>query len=303
MLNKAGSKAWFVACHLILMFSAPWVIAEGKVKDQLAEVKKTKILRVNDTSEMSNVFSKNGLTLKTIKQDKTVARIFVDAIPADLHQRAVTSYKELYILLLLPNVMAVNESILLQRHKLLGLINKKEISSAEKSWLQQLKADYRGEGLQLEALLQRVDIIPPSLAIAQSINETAWGSSRFAQHGNALFGQHLPKNSQGDFIQARGANVKMAAFSTPLEAVRSYMHNLNTSRAYIDLRRKRQALRLKSKRISATELAQSLLHYSERGQVYVDSLTSLIRSNHLAELDNLTLLPLSTASPIQLKFK
>ena len=50
------------------------------IENLVNEVKKTKILRENDTSEMSNVFSKNGLTLKPIKQGKTDARIFVDAI-------------------------------------------------------------------------------------------------------------------------------------------------------------------------------------------------------------------------------
>ena len=34
-----------------------------------------------------------------------------------------------------------------------------------------------------------MDEIPVSLAIAQAAKETGWGSSRFAQEGNALFGQ------------------------------------------------------------------------------------------------------------------
>ena len=34
-----------------------------------------------------------------------------------------------------------------------------------------------------------MDIIPPSMAIAQAAKETGWGTSRFALEGNALFGQ------------------------------------------------------------------------------------------------------------------
>ena len=34
-----------------------------------------------------------------------------------------------------------------------------------------------------------MDEIPVSLAIAQAAKETGWGTSRFAQEGNALFGQ------------------------------------------------------------------------------------------------------------------
>ena len=34
-----------------------------------------------------------------------------------------------------------------------------------------------------------MDEVPVSLAIAQAAKETGWGTSRFAQEGNALFGQ------------------------------------------------------------------------------------------------------------------
>ena len=38
-------------------------------------------------------------------------------------------------------------------------------------------------------LLNRIDIVPPALALAQSIEESGWGTSRFALLGNAVFGQ------------------------------------------------------------------------------------------------------------------
>ena len=41
----------------------------------------------------------------------------------------------------------------------------------------------------LSSLKIRMDEIPVSLAIAQAAKETGWGTSRFAQEGNALFGQ------------------------------------------------------------------------------------------------------------------
>ena len=41
----------------------------------------------------------------------------------------------------------------------------------------------------LAELLMRVDIVPPSLALAQAADESGWGTSRFAEQGNSLFGQ------------------------------------------------------------------------------------------------------------------
>ncbi|MEQ8603605.1 MAG: glucosaminidase domain-containing protein [Marivibrio sp.] len=40
-----------------------------------------------------------------------------------------------------------------------------------------------------EALLRRVDTIPPALALAQAASESNWGQSRFAQEGANFFGQ------------------------------------------------------------------------------------------------------------------
>ena len=41
----------------------------------------------------------------------------------------------------------------------------------------------------LDELLIKVDKVPVSLALAQAAIESGWGTSRFAQEGNALFGQ------------------------------------------------------------------------------------------------------------------
>ena len=39
-----------------------------------------------------------------------------------------------------------------------------------------------------QELMFRVDSIPVTLALAQAIVESGWGTSRFARQGNALFG-------------------------------------------------------------------------------------------------------------------
>ena len=50
----------------------------------------------------------------------------------------------------------------------------------------------------LDALLIKVDTIPVSLALAQAVIESGWGTSRFAYEGNALFGQYVwGKNNVG----------------------------------------------------------------------------------------------------------
>ena len=41
----------------------------------------------------------------------------------------------------------------------------------------------------MSELKRRMDIIPVSIALAQAVKESGWGTSRFALEGNAIFGQ------------------------------------------------------------------------------------------------------------------
>ena len=61
--------------------------------------------------------------------------------------------------------------------------------------------------------------------------------------------------------------------------MRGYFLNLSTHPAYEGFRKIRAELRKNGKPLSSLALADGLVSYSERGQEYVDSLKSLIRSN------------------------
>ena len=82
-------------------------------------------------------------------------------------------------------------------------------------------------------LMNKINSIPISLILAQSIIESGWGASRFAQEGNALFGQWTWKTDDG--IKPKGnlhANFSVKNFDSLLESVNSYILNLNTHQAY-----------------------------------------------------------------------
>ena len=85
---------------------------------------------------------------------------------------------------------------------------------------------------------------PVSLAIAQAAKETGWGTSRFAQDGNALFGQWTwsgeglrPKEAK------EGEDHKVMKFNILQASVRAYQRNLNTHSTYKDFRKARAKLR------------------------------------------------------------
>ena len=133
----------------------------------------------------------------------------------------------------------------------------------------------------IEELLYRLDEIPAGLAIGQAAYESGWGTSRFTIEGNALFGQWTYGGEGMAPKQQRKAlgDHKIAAFTWPFDSVRGYFVNLSTHPAYEDFRKIRAELRKGGKPLDSLALADGLIHYSERGQDYVDSLKILIRSN------------------------
>ncbi|MEM9158516.1 MAG: glucosaminidase domain-containing protein, partial [Verrucomicrobiota bacterium] len=78
-------------------------------------------------------------------------------------------------------------------------------------------------------LLSRVDVIPPSLALAQAAVESGWGTSRFAREGNNLFGMWCYQPGCG-IVPARrpaGATHEVTRYASPRESFEAYIHNLN----------------------------------------------------------------------------
>ena len=132
-------------------------------------------------------------------------------------------------------------------------------------------------------LKKRVDQIPESLVLAQAAIESAWGTSRFARQGNNLFGQWCFTDGCGIVPQARATNAshEVRRFNSPAGSVRSYMHNLNSHRAYAKVRSQRAAQRSRNEPLSGCYLAEGLESYSEKGAKYVGMVKSMIRINKL----------------------
>lgn len=185
--------------------------------------------------------------------------------------------------------LEVNEDILKQRQRLLNLDMEKPLSADDREWLEQIMAHYKvsrqGSPFssdQIAELHIRVDIIPPSLTLVQSAIESAWGSSRFAREGNALFGQWT---TSGQGIKAEESNAWLAAFSTPHESVAAYCLNLNTHPSYSIFRVTRGEMRKEGRPLNGAELAMHLEKYSAKGVEYTSLVKNMIARHGLEVAD------------------
>lgn len=134
----------------------------------------------------------------------------------------------------------------------------------------------------LPTLARRIDTVPASLALVQAAKESGWGTSRFAVEGNNLYGQRCYSPDCGIAPRASpDARFAVTRFESVTESVTSYIRNLNTHPQYRAFRELRRRLRESGRGLSGMRLADGLGEYSERGEVYVAEIKSLIRQNDL----------------------
>ena len=144
-----------------------------------------------------------------IRETKSIPNIKVSQLPKDLKSiKSIKNRKELFIKITLPLIVQENSKIssLNQNIKLIKS-SFDQISRKEAIWVQNLMEEYKADTL--DSLLIKVDEIPVSLALAQAVIESGWGTSRFAYEGNALFGQYIwGKTNDGIIPNERETDAK-----------------------------------------------------------------------------------------------
>lgn len=236
-----------------------------------------------------------------------VPQVRLSGMPADM--RGITDTdgrKSLFLRMVLPLVLSANEAILEDRARIEAIrrqaASNHPVSRTEGEWLGKIARAYKiSPSAGLAGLLRRVDVVPPSLALAQAAEESGWGTSRFARQGNALFGQWGASDPRrGQTAAARGieSDYNVKTFATPADAVRAYIHNLNTHRAYVGFRELRAWQRRRGMEPDGASLVHSLENYSELATDYVKSLRVIMRSNRLGALDDARL----SEDPVTLTF-
>lgn len=230
---------------------------------------------------------------------ESVPRTFLTRLPDTLPEITdAKKRKQVFVSTMLPLVLRANELIVADRGRLLEIRGTIEADGRagkrQRSWLEGIARQHRVKLSspatieEIDALLYRVDVIPPSLALAQAAMESGWGTSYFAQAGNALFGEWVWGDAEGILPRARddGKTHKIKSFEYLLDSVRSYMVNLNRHNSYGDLRDRRAELRTHNLPVTGTALAPALIDYSERGADYVSDILSIIDYNDLDGLDS-----------------
>jgi len=244
---------------------------------------------------IEELFKSTDYNLEDVRKTKLVKPISLTLLPKEIIKIENTKKrKTLFIQIILPLIIKENNNIRLDRNKLFSILNKNKNTRVEKVWLKLRFKKYGVVNNDLSTLKIRMDEVPISMAIAQAAKETGWGTSRFAQEGNALFGQWT---WSGEGIKPSGADDnsthKVMKFKVLQASVKAYQRNLNTHTSYKEFRSARAEMRDEGSKLDSMILSEYLDKYAETGKEYVRVLQKIIRQNDLADFDDAKLMPSS----------
>tara|TARA_R110001592_G_scaffold181747_1_gene424620 strand:+ start:45788 stop:46618 length:831 start_codon:yes stop_codon:yes gene_type:complete len=220
----------------------------------------------------------------------------IDSLPNFASFKDTQKKKQAFFDFLFPIIVDENIFLMQIRNQLNDLDHKyklQSLSSDETEWLLELKEDYLIESGDMneiiQTLIKQIDIVPPSLVLAQAALESGWGTSRFAKKANNLFGHWCFSEGCGLVPQQRDDNKahEVAIFNTINGSIRAYLKNLNSFHRYEHFRTLRSQSSIKQTGKGVLKLLPGLKAYSEQGDLYIKKVSNMIRHNKLQRFDSL----------------
>ena len=276
-------------CSTYDSFTVNRLYSQKKIFDE-----KIKIKLKNHFSVSLKKKPLNPNLIKFINKDLDLKFVNLDINKIDLE--FLSESKKEFVKTLLPLISYENQNILLERSKLenikVYLDNNNTLTKSDLKFLNKISKKYRIKTDDkhkfdlLNELLNRVDIIPSSIVLAQAANESGWGTSRFAREFNALFGEYTYDYSDGvvPLLREEGAKHLVKTFSSVDKSVQSYFNNLNSHYAYEDFREVRQMMREKNNFSDIKLLVKQLDSYAADIN-YIRTINAIIDANKLEQFD------------------
>ena len=246
------------------------------------------------------VLRKKPLNPKLLTDIKTLNFNTELTIFSEIDIEYLSNAKKDFVRTVLPLIIKENQKILSLRNNLTLLsekiYEKKSLNNNELKTIERLSKIYKinfNENYKLEViqdLLDKVDIIPNSIVMAQAAIESGWGSSRFAKEYNALFGEYTYDNNRGVIPLKRenGEKHLIKSFNSYNSSVQSYFININSHYAYNSFRDIRKIMRERNNFQNVNLLVEKLNTYAE-DENYINTIKSVIEKNKFNRFNSKTL--------------
>ena len=206
--------------------------------------------------------------------------------------RDINKSKQYFFDYLYELIKQENDNILAQRAFVKNYLSSNLLSinfnSPDFLYLLELKKKYKVKKLlSADDYLKRIDVVPPSMALAQAAVESGWGKSRFIKEANNIFGHwtYNPRIGMMPENRDEGARHFIRIFKSLQDSISAYMLNLNRNLAYKQFQNERLEQREKNINPEGLSLSQTMVNYSGIGHDYLSILKNVIEKNNLKEYD------------------
>lgn len=220
--------------------------------------------------------------------------IIMFVIHAEAKQKHVLSKQNIeFIRSFTPHIAAANMEIYQDRNTLLAIseyFNRTGYITIEnRTWLAKLAEDYEVEwnlengtfndvvSSVMDELIQRVDVVPLKLVLAQAIIESGWGRSKAAQLTHNYFGVTCRCINGSVVTESAQQTYYLREYTSKTEGIKHYLRILNTKQSYRAFREIRAQYRENAWPLTALNLSKGLMNYSELKSAYITKINYLIR--------------------------
>ena len=213
--------------------------------------------------------------------DNELVKPIVYTNSIELSTLSIDDKKKTFINMLIPSILIAKHRISKDRERVGVLLKKEKISKEESLWLKKKKFIFKASTY--NDLYEKMELHPTSIVIAQAIVESGWGTSRFFEKANNVFGiwSFNENEERIEASQKRGEkSIYLKKYSSIEESIFDYFLMISKKDAYEEFRKKRLESR------DPFELIKYLDKYSELGDVYIENLKNTIEKNKLIIYDS-----------------
>jgi len=245
---------------------------------------KTDTIICKTVAEALAIYQSKGFVLDSIRKNKTVPRLHIVNFPKEIKLLSVKDKKTIFTSAVLAAILRANNDIALERNEIVRLSKLDTLSSSDSLLLLEFKQKYYASTF--DELFQKADGLPPSLVLAQAINESGWGTSYFSIHANSIFGLKAPPGATGKTIKSPSSSFRTFVFPTLEDGIKEYVMNMNRHRLYLPLREIRFEKRKNGQIIKGKDLLPGIKRYSTRGTAYLNTIAKFIELYQLEDFDD-----------------
>jgi Bax protein len=259
---------------MVQTIEAPKVVLEEKEEERVEEVKKKTLLEAT----LMHIEPNSEEDIVHIEDETVQPIIYTKSI--SLSKLSIEKKKKSFINMIIPAILIAKYRIKEDRKKVKQLLEDENLSKEDLLWLTKKRHIFKSESN--NELYEKMEVHPTSIVIAQAIIESGWGTSRFFEEANNLFGiwSFNEYEKRIEAAESRGdKRVYLKKYDNVEQSINDYFMMLSTKDAYQEFRN----LRLESQ--DPFELIKGLSRYSELGDEYIENLKNTIEKNKLLAYD------------------